>query len=78
MADPGTIVDLGVRWVDDDWKAAPLSWRRTTRARRPRQGDDTRSPRHPEPQYQSDDDRRLAEARSYQEQCLVCIGLPAS
>jgi D-proline reductase (dithiol) PrdB len=78
MTGPGTIVDLGVRWVDDDWKAAPLSWRRTTRARRPGQGDDTRSPRHPEPQYQSDDDRRLAEARSYQEQCLVCIGLPAS
>jgi D-proline reductase (dithiol) PrdB len=78
MTDPGTIVDLGVRWVDDDWKAAPLSWRRAPRARRAGQGDDTRSPRRPEPQYQDDEDRALAQARSHEEQCLVCIGLPAS
>jgi D-proline reductase (dithiol) PrdB len=78
ITEPGTIVDLGVRWADDDWKAAPLSWRRSPRAHRPGRSDDTRAPRLPEPQYQCDEDRALAQARTYDEQCMVCIGLPAS
>jgi D-proline reductase (dithiol) PrdB len=78
MTRPGSIVDLGVRWIDDEWKAAPLSWRRSSRADRGARSNDTRSARDPEPQYQCDEDRALAQARSYQEQCQVCIGLPTA
>lgn len=28
MTEPGSIVDLDFRYIDDDWKAAPLSWSR--------------------------------------------------
>ena len=83
MGEPGTIVDLGLRWTDDDWKARPLGWRRgrsrqvADEARRPAHGApaDTRQPRLPDPQYQNDEDRRAAEQTSWEEQCRVCLGI---
>jgi hypothetical protein len=47
----GTIVRLDAHWGDDAWRAAAAATR----------GDDTRMPRDTTPQYQSADDRRLAE-----------------
>jgi hypothetical protein len=49
---PGTIVHLAADWPDDGWRAAAASTR----------GGDTRMPRDTTPQYQTDEDRRLAEA----------------
>lgn len=56
---PGTILESPFRWSeDDDWKDSVM---------RPRQGGegdghrDDRSERSPEPQYQTPEDRRLAE-----------------
>jgi hypothetical protein len=49
---PGTIVRLYARWADDGWRAAAAATR----------GTDTRMPRDTSPQYQTEDDRRLAEA----------------
>ena len=49
---PGTITHLAANWPDDGWRAAAGSTR----------GDDTRMPRDTTPQYQTDEDRRLAES----------------
>jgi hypothetical protein len=49
---PGEIVDLGCGWGEDDWRAEAAS----------AEGDDQRSPRDETPRYQSEEDRRLAEA----------------
>jgi hypothetical protein len=48
----GAIVRLDADWPGDGWRAAAASTR----------GIDTRMPRDTTPQYQTDDDRRLAEA----------------
>jgi len=72
---PGTILDLDLRWsIDQAWKDDPMGARRSGSGGG-EGGDDTRTPRRPEPQYQSDADREAAEARSWDEQCLVCVGL---
>ncbi len=78
MAGPGTIIDLPWRWRDDGWKADPLSWsrRRQDAGQSGKPAGDTRTARSPEPRYQSDGDRAAAEARSHDEQCLVCLGIP--
>ncbi len=91
MAEPGTIHELDYRYVDDDWKAEPLSWSRKRQARRTHDGPatpakaadaageskpaDTRTPRSPNPVYQHPDDAVAAEQTSFEEQCLVCIGI---
>ena len=49
---PGTIVRLDAHWDDDGWRVAASSTH----------GADTRMPRDTSPQYQTEDDRRLAEA----------------
>lgn len=76
----GTIVDLPWRWRDDDWKVDPLSWsrKRQDSGQTKTSGGDTRTGRSPEPRYQNDDDRLAAEARSDEEQCLVCLGIGAA
>lgn len=80
MTVPGTIVDLPYRYVDDDWKANPLGWSRKrqdgggTPARE--SGGDSRTPRSPDPVWQSEADRAAAEAVPWDDQCRVCIGLP--
>jgi hypothetical protein len=51
---PGTIVSLDAHWHDADWRAAASSTK----------GIDSRMPRDTTPQYQSEDDRRLAEGTS--------------
>lgn len=79
LAGPGQIVDLPYRWIDDDWKAAPLSWSRAA------QDDgtsgssvgDTRSARQDEPQYRDEADRAAAEAVDWDQQRRVCLGLAA-
>ncbi|MDP6493150.1 MAG: hypothetical protein QGI28_06905 [Acidimicrobiales bacterium] len=56
---PGTIVDTGIRWSDDDsWKDGASSGLNNGVVSA--EGD-TRSERSPEPQYQYDDDRLAAE-----------------
>ncbi len=53
ISGPGGILDLDHRWPEDgDWKAAAVD---------PGRGD-TRQPRDTTPRYQSEADRRLAEA----------------
>ena len=52
IAVPGTIVRIDADWPDDGWRAAASAT----------SGADTRMPRDTTPQYQSEDDRRLAEA----------------
>jgi len=77
IAEPGTIVDLPYRYVDDEWKANPLGWsrkRQESGASSKRSGD-SRTGRSDEPQYQSDADRAAAEATPAEEQCLTCLGL---
>ncbi|REJ86261.1 MAG: hypothetical protein DWQ36_09915 [Acidobacteria bacterium] len=60
---PGTIVDLDLRWAEDD------SWKLPLLAPEP---DDERSERHPEPQYQNEEDRRAAETAVG---CAGCVEL---
>jgi hypothetical protein len=80
IGEPGSIVDLPYRYVDDDWKAQPLGWSRV----RQRDGTtaepagDTRTARSPEPKYQTDADRDAAERVVWDEQCRVCVGLDPS
>ncbi|MBX3498705.1 MAG: hypothetical protein KF889_04615 [Alphaproteobacteria bacterium] len=54
MNAPGGIVRLDASWNDEAWRAAAAATR----------GDDTRMPRDTSPQYQTEDDRRLAEGRT--------------
>lgn len=79
MTEPGTITTLPWRWRDDAWKADPLSWsrKRQQAGRTGRSGGDTRTARSDEPRYQDDQDRAAAEARSFDDQCLVCLGVGA-
>ncbi|MEM7325052.1 MAG: hypothetical protein AAF531_18330 [Actinomycetota bacterium] len=74
---PGGIVDLPYRWVDDDWKADPLSWSRKRQdgGLSGKPAGDTRTGRSAEPVYQSDADRQAAAAVAWEDQCLVCIGV---
>jgi hypothetical protein len=53
LESPGSIRILPFQWSDDD------SWQETALA-----GGDRRSPRYDTPQYQCEDDRRRAEART--------------
>lgn len=81
ITEPGTIIDLPVRYVDDDWKAEPLSWSRKRQdggATRPgaSKGGDSRTARSESPVYQTPEDEAAANAVSWDDQCLVCIGLP--
>ncbi len=71
---PGTIVDLGVPWADDDdWKD------RVMRPRPKVAGDaavvDDRVERWPTPQYQSGADATAAAARHAGQDCAVCAGI---
>ncbi len=79
ITEPGTIVDLAYRWRDDDWKADPLSWsrKRQDKGQAGKPAGDSRTGRSDEPRYQSDDDRRAADAVAWDDQCQVCLGLPA-
>ena len=76
LTGPG-VVDLPYRYVDDEWKAAPLGWsrKRQSSGRASKPSGDSRTGRSAEPQYQSDDDRQAAEAVDWDDQCLVCVGL---
>ncbi len=76
LSNPG-IADLPYRYIDDDWKADPLSWsrRRQEAGATKKAGGDTRTDRSDEPQYQSDDDAAAAAAVRHEDQCLTCIGL---
>ncbi len=73
---PG-VVDLPYHYVDDAWKASPLSWsrKRQNSGRSSKPSGDSRTGRSDEPQYQSEDDRSAAEAVDWDEQCLVCVGI---
>jgi len=77
VSEPGTIVDLPYRYVDDDWKANPLGWsrKRQRSGASSKRSSDSRTGRSSDPQYQNDDDRAAAEAISWDDQCLTCIGL---
>ncbi len=81
ITESGTIVPLPYRWSDDEWKTDALSWSRRKQdlgdpGRPPGTApDDTRTERNPQPQYQTDEDARLAAATAWDDQCLVCVGL---
>lgn len=77
MTAPGTIHDLPYRFIDDEWKTNPLGWsrKRQDAGRSGSSSGDSRTGRSDEPVYQSDDDRRAAEAVDWDDQCLECIGL---
>jgi hypothetical protein len=60
MSAPGSMKDLPFRWSEDEeWKAKAFA-----------EGDD-RKPRHDTPQYQDEEDRRLAEEGGGRS-CPVC------
>jgi hypothetical protein len=61
LSSPGTVKTLPFRWSDDD------SWKDRVFA----EGDD-RQPRHDTPQYQCEEDRRLAE-KAGAPPCPVCV-----
>jgi D-proline reductase (dithiol) PrdB len=64
MTEPGSIRVLPFRWSeDDDWKRSAFA------------AGDERLPRHDAPQYQSEEDRRLAEEGD-PERCSVCSTAP--
>ena len=67
---PGTIRRLPHRWAEDDaWKDS---------VRRPGSGgssEDDRTERHPDPQYQCEEDRIAAEAAFEREGCPGCVFL---
>lgn len=60
--EPGRIVDLDLRWHDDDWKTAPLSWsrRQEDAGKSGSDAGDTRTGRSEEPQWQSPADQAAA------------------
>ncbi|MFV0526996.1 MAG: hypothetical protein ACK5RL_21135 [Acidimicrobiales bacterium] len=77
MTEPGTIVDLPYRYVDDDWKANPLGWsrKRQDHGSSGRPSGDTRTGRSDQPQYQTEADRAAADTVPFDDQCRVCLGL---
>ena len=77
MSEPGAIIDLPFRFIDDDWKASPLSWsrKRQDAGRAAAPSDDTRTGRSSEAQYQTEHDQATAEKVDWDEQCLVCLGI---
>ena len=83
ITEPGTIVDLGVDWGDDAWRADPMRGDSRTASRTAqrdgssRRGD-SRTERFDTPQYQDDEDRRRAEERLGAEvACRACVGFDA-
>lgn len=78
IEEPGTIVDLGEDWGDDGWRVNPLGGGGgggTGRGggRGGAAGGDTRTERHDTPQYQSEDDARLAADRLGEDvACRAC------
>ncbi len=75
----GTIVDLGLHWGDDAWRADPMRGDSRTapksKADRGAPRSDSRTERFDTPQYQSDEDRELAELRHGEEiACRACVG----
>jgi hypothetical protein len=80
LTEPGSIVDLPYRYVDDDWKTEPLGWsrRRQDDGSTAAASGDTRTARSPEPRYQNQADRDAAERVAWDQQCRVCIGLDHS
>lgn len=74
---PGSVVDLGYRFVDDHWKESPLGWSRKRQdgGKSGSNAGDTRTPRSDEPVYQTDDDRQAADATPDDIQCLSCLGI---
>jgi hypothetical protein len=68
---PGTLVDLGEQWGSDDWRADPMGGGRGRGDSAA--GGDSRTPRRDTPQYQTDDDARLAAARLGEDvACAAC------
>lgn len=78
ITEPGTIVDLGLSWGSDDWRADPLRTGPRTAGKGTSGSSDARTERHDTPQYQSDADQRLAEARlGVEVACRACVGFDA-
>ena len=76
---PGAIVDLGLQWGDDAWRADPMRGdsrtATTSQADRGTARSDSRTERFDTPQDQSEEDRRLAEQRHGEEiACRACVG----
>jgi hypothetical protein len=78
MTGPG-IHELDYRFIDDDWKAHPLSWSRKRQTGNPARtaGGDSRTGRSSRPVFQNDADAAAAADVNWDDQCLVCLGIPA-
>lgn len=80
MSEPA-IHDLDYSYIDDGWKAEPLSWSRKRQqagaTKASKGGGDSRTGRSKQPVWQSSDDEAAAAEVDWDDQCLVCIGLPA-
>jgi hypothetical protein len=80
--------ELDFQFVDDEWKADPLGWSRKRQNRRSENNEapkidgttassgDSRTGRSSDPVWQTEADAEAAAAVNWDEQCLVCIGLP--
>ena len=66
---PGEIVKLPFQWADTDVWKAPVE------GGDPSEDDDTRTARRPTPQYQTEEDQRLAEAALAEGGCEGCVWL---
>ncbi len=77
ISGPGQIVDLPFRWIDDDWKGAPLSWSRRAQSDGSSGSDagDTRTSRSDQPFYYDPADEQAAGEISWDDQCKVCLGI---
>ena len=81
--EPGWVETLPFAWGDDDWREAPLRGASLTREHAASGGGrnasgDNRGERHPTPQYQTEEDARLAAPRHGDEvACQACVGFDA-
>ncbi len=79
VTEPGTIIDLSLRWDHQAWRADPMRGDSLTAPQAepgstPGQSD-SRTERFDTPQYQSEEDRRRAELRHGEEiACRACVG----
>ena len=74
---PGGVIELGYAWSQDDaWKDSVMRPRASSgKADQQETFEDDRTPRLNAPQYQTEEDQRLAEAALARDGCPTCIFL---
>jgi hypothetical protein len=74
MTEPGSVHQLDLRFVDDDWKAEPLSWSRKRQSAKGAAPIVRGSGDKPADSRTQDDEAAAAQV-DWETQCLACIGL---